>query len=341
MVERPISAAPVYQDGKEARPNHGKPHDWKDANTDQKGGQMAGNQELSGFRLWWRKMRKWVFGVLAAAIMGVLLFYPGMAYIYERIGWRSPLLPRPGTEWLHKVSDPGYLDTQLKVRWDTEDLSSYYRKVSVSSPYPTTFQGIIAVQEKEDMNRNLGIPMSHSVALVVLEVIDYVDLTSEAETDSGEVIGKAACSLVHCRVEKVLAQRKDICHLREGDNIVVWTCYASNYGRTDEGENEAPILLRCGQKSIQLLDMSEKMVELIGYAKIIAPIAPYRAHYNIGVNYIPIEEGRKPNLTSVSRFLYLPDAIKRYGPTKYWTLDILSKELQDYYDHSSYYYGRS
>lgn len=167
---------PAYQDGKEARPNQGKPHDWTDANTDQKGGQMAGNQELSGFRLWWRKMRKWVFGVLAAAIMGVLLFYPGMAYIYERIGWRSPLLPRPGTEWLHEASYPGYLDIHLKVRWDTEDLSSYYRKASVFSPYPTTFQDIIAVQKKEDMNRNLGIPMSRSVALVVLEVIDYVDL---------------------------------------------------------------------------------------------------------------------------------------------------------------------
>ena len=337
MVERPLSAAPVYQDGKEARPNHGKPHDWTDANTDQKGGQMAGNQELNGFRLWWRKMRKWVFGILAAAIMGMLLFYPGMAYIYERIGWRSPLLPRPGTEWLYEASDPGYLDTQLKVRWDTEDLSSYYRPSEVSSPYPTTFQSIIAVQEKEDMNRNLGIPMSRSVALVVLEVIDYVDFTKEAETDSGEVINNIVHSLVHCRVEKVLAQRKDMCRLQEGDNIVVWTYYASNYGDTGSAKDK-PVLIRCGQKSIQLLDMSEKAP--YRYAKTIADIAPYRAHYNIGINYIPIEEGRKPNLTSVSRFLYLPDAIKRYGPTKYWTLDILSKELQDYYDHSSYYYLR-
>lgn len=338
MVERPISAAPVYQDGKEAGPNHGKPHDWTDANTDQKGGQMAGNQELSGFRLWWRKNRKWVFGVLAAAIMGVLLFYPGMAYIYERIGWRSPLLPRPGTEWLHEASYPGYLDIHLKVRWDTEDISSYYRDASSSSNYPTTVQGIIAMQKIEDVDfeRSFENTMSRSVALVVLEVIDYVDLTKEDENGSDKVV----TSLAHCQVEKVLAQRKDMCRLQEGDNIVVWTRYASNYGNTGSAK-EKPVLIRCGQKSIQLLEMSEKMVDLIGSAKIIAPIAPYYAPYNIGVNYIPIEEGRKPNLTSVSRFLYLPDAIKRYGPTKYWTLDILSKELQDYYDHSSYYYGRS
>ena len=296
---------------------------------------MAGNQELSGFRLWWRKMRKWVFGVLAAAIMGVLLFYPGMAYIYERIGWRSPLLPRPGTEWLFEASYPGYLDMQLKVRWDTEDLSSYFRPTEFPDRF-TIIDRDIGAMKKENVDKANEDAMNTSVALVVLEVIDYVDLTEETENGSNKVV----TSLVHCRVEKILAQRKDICNLREGDNIVVWTRYASNYGRTDEGENEAPILLRCGQKSIQLLDMSEKMVELIGYAKIIAPIAPYRAPYNIGVNYIPIEEGRKPNLTSVSRFLYLPDAIKRYGPTKYWTLDILSKELQDYYDHSSYYYLR-
>ena len=66
--------------------------------------------------------------------------------------------------------------------------------------------------------------MSRSVALVVLEVIDYVDLTKEAENGSNKVVS----SLAHCRVEQVLAQRKDMCRLQEGDNIVVWTRYASN-----------------------------------------------------------------------------------------------------------------
>ena len=144
---------------------------------------MAGNQELSGFRLWWRKMRKWVFGILAAAIMGVLLFYPGMAYIYERIGWRSPLLPRPGTEWLFEASYPGYLDMQLKVRWDTEDLSSYFRPTEVSDRF-TIIDRDIGAMKKENVDKANEDAMSTSVALVVLEVIDYVDLTEENETGS-------------------------------------------------------------------------------------------------------------------------------------------------------------
>ena len=236
---------------------------------------MAGNQELSGFRLWWRKMRKWVFGILAAAIMGVLLFYPGMAYIYERIGWRSPLLPRPGTEWLFEASYPGYLDTQLKVRWDTEDLSSYFRPTEFPDRF-TIIDRDIGAMKKENVDKANEDAMSTSVALVVLEVIDYVDLTKETENGSNKVV----TSLVHCRVEKILAQRKDICHLQEGDNIVVWTTYASNYGCTDilpgDIANKAPILVRCGQKSIQLLEMSEKSP--YRYAKTIADIAPYRAH---------------------------------------------------------------
>ena len=292
---------------------------------------MAGNQELSGFRLWWRKMRKWVFGILAAAIMGVLLFYPGMAYIYERIGWRSPLLPRPGEEWRVKTGNPSF-DWILQTRWNSEDLSQYFRNTEFIQMYNTIIDESHPMLTKEAVEKSYEGKMNETVALVVLEVIDYVDVTAYSTGDD-----TACFSLAHCRITQILAQRHEICTFHEGESIVVWMPYASEKGNNETfgPKNDNPILIRCGQKSLQLLRLSKN--EIVQYSTLLSTMAPYHAPYNIGINYIPIEEEIEPDLSSVSRFLYLPDAIKRYGPTKYWTLDILSKELQDYYDHSSYY----
>ncbi len=302
---------------------------------------MAGNQELSGFRLWWRKNRKWMFGILAAAIMGVLLFYPGMAYIYERIGWRSPLLPRPGTEWL--MLNNNEADQKIKVRWDTEEISSaFYCPAKYITSYVPIAYDIIPghrLLSKEAIERSYRDSMDETVALVVLEVIDYVDVTSES-LNGPEPAGRWQFSLAHCQVTQVLAQRREVCHLQEGENIVVWMLCTSKSTEVGEKSDEPQTLIRCGQKSIQMLKLS-KDCTLFPYARGISAVAPYQAQYNIGSNYIPVEEGQNPNLTSALRFLYLPKAVERYGLSQFWTLDILSKELQDYYDHSSYYYGRS
>ena len=281
------------------------------------------HSKLCSLGPWLWQRRKWGIALAAAVLAGIMVFDPTVRlYVYEHTRWRSPLLPRPGEKWSFTDENNEY-EYVFTTRFLYEDLSDCY----VTRP-------INGVSTKDILPRYADASREFAEriqAIVSIEIIDYVEATMDRVSMNPRVkstLWPQRYTLAACKINKILAQRRGIANLKQGDEIVVLMISSPRY--TSASQSPSP-LLKQGSQMIHCLISPEFTQK--GFEQM--EITTYYANVNEDRLYSPIIDDNY-NFTCFETLFYLPEYEKEYGPIGTWDVDTFSRNLQEYFNVTDY-----
>ena len=280
------------------------------------------HSKLCSLGPWLWQRRKWGIALAAAVMAGIMVFDPTVRfYIYEHVRPRSPLLPRPGEKWSFTDENNEY-EYVFTTRFLYEDLSD-----CLAAP-PMT-DGLM-LPRYEDTSREL---MGMIEAIISIEIVDYIVATMDAIPKKPLVkesrVWPKRYTLAVCKINKILAQRKDVVNLKEGDEIVLLMIASPGYLKS---ENLNPLFEQGHSAQMIHCLISSDFIKK-GFEQI--NITPFYACVNEGKLYSPVIQDNY-DFTCFETLFYLPEYEKEYGPIGTWDVDTFSHNLQEYFDLTEY-----